>query len=795
VGRTQSPSRKIDGYKGSGRRRKGRRPGPLYRFALKALIGGTLILAGFLTVAVIDINWRFSTNQTPAPIRIYSAPLILAAGNALRPDDLSERLLRLGYRQVERHPATPGEYNRSSGTFTVHLNAFEYPDGPVDPQAVRLRIRSDRVRWVRDSDTGDKLSAARLEPEQLGVLSGNVHEERIPVALDDVPRALLDAVIAVEDRRFLRHSGIDPRGVARALLANLRSGEVVQGGSTITQQLAKNLYPGHADRTMIQKLWETLAAFGLEAFRSKDDILERYLNEIYMAQRGPFAILGIGAAARHYFGKDARYLDLPESALLAGLIQSPGRYHPYRHPEAARHRRNLVLKMMLEEGLIDGEQQRTATAAPLGVRPEPSHQPRQAPYFIDYVAQDLDRLMVRDARRRQGLRIVTTLDPLLQARAENALASRLQTYESTWRHLREMPGGALQGALVALDPRDGSLLAMVGGRDYGRSQFNRVAQARRQPGSMFKPFVYLAGFRQSQVAGDAAFTAATILDDSPLEMKVGGTQWTPENTDGQFRGPVSAREALALSLNVPTIRAAELIGLKEVVRTARRCGIDSPLQPVPSLALGTFEVTPLELASAFTSIAALGIRSAPRAIVAISGPEDQVVDIPAPERHGATSPEAAYLTLDLMRDVLRYGTGSQVQAYDLEGDFAGKTGTTDDGRDAWFVGFAPDYLALAWVGFDNNRPLKLGGSTLALPIWAELTRAAGLDPDLFWDAPEGLVVERIDPLSGELAGWQCDQSVREVFIEGTEPIAICSLHGSQHRESWVRRLRDWFRRE
>jgi penicillin-binding protein 1B len=796
VGRKKAPSRRTSRKKGSTRRRrKSRRPGPLYRFVLKASIGAALILSGFLTVAVVDINWRFTHNETPAPIRIYSAPLTLEPGAPLRRADLSERLRRLGYRQVERHPATPGEYNRRSGTFTIHLNAFDYPDGPTDPFTVRLRIRSDRVRSVRNAEMDEKMTMARLEPEQLGVLSGDVHEERIPVALDEFPQALLDSVIAVEDRRFHRHSGIAPRGVGRALLANLREGEVVQGGSTITQQLAKNLYPGHADRTVTQKLWETLAAFGLEAFRSKDDILERYLNEIYMAQRGPFAILGMGAASRHYFGKDAQYLDLSESALLAGLIQSPGRYQPYRHPEAARRRRNLVLTLMKTEGFIDEEQHRAATAAPLGVRPEPSHQRRQAPYFIDYVAQDLDRLIGRSSRRRRGLRIVTTLDPLLQARAEKALTSRLASYESTWKHLRELPGGALQGALVALDPQDGSLLAMVGGRDYGRSQFNRVSQARRQPGSMFKPFVYLAGFRQAQIAGDASFTAATVLEDSPLEMKVGGKQWTPGNTDGLFRGAVGAREALALSLNVPTIRAAEMIGLNEVVRTARRCGIESPLQPVPSLALGTFEVTPLELASAFTSLAGLGIRSAPRAIVAISNPDGELINVPGPEHHGATSPEAAYLTLDLMRDVLAYGTGARVQSFDIEGDFAGKTGTTDDGRDAWFIGFSPDYLALAWVGFDNNRPLRLGGSTLALPIWADLTGSAMHDRDRFWDAPEGLVVERIDPQTGELAGWQCDDSLREVFIAGTEPTEICALHGSQKRESWVRRLRNWFRRD
>jgi penicillin-binding protein 1B len=792
VGRSES---RGGGESGGRHRRKRRRSGPIYRFLLKATIASALVLAGFLSVAVVDVNLRFGYRQTPDPIRIYSSPFRLAPGIVLRAADLSERLSRLGYRKVAGHPATPGEYGVRSGTFTIGLNAFDYPEGPAGPITVRVRLRSDRVRSLRNEETDEALAEVRLEPEQLGILSGDVHEERIPAALDELPRVLVDAVIAVEDRRFHRHSGIDPRGVLRALVANLRSGEVVQGGSTITQQLAKNLYPGHADRTISQKTWETLGAFGLEAFRSKEEILERYLNEIYLAQRGPFAILGVGAASRHYFGKEARYLSLPEAALIAGLIQSPGRYHPYRHPEAARRRRDLVLRLMLSEGFIDEKAHRDAAATPLVVRAEPSHQPRQAPYFIDYVAQELDRLVSRRPGKRRGLRIVTTLDPLLQERAERILARRLQGYEVTWKHLREMPGGALQGAVVALDPADGSIRAMVGGREYSRSQFNRVAQARRQPGSMFKPFVYLAGFRQSQIARQSTFTAATVLEDAPLELQVAGKPWTPGNTDGLFRGPVTVREALAHSLNVPTVRAAELIGLKEVVNTARGCGIDSPLQPVPSIALGTFEVTPLELAAAFTSFAGLGTRSAPRAIDAIGGPQGPAVDLAGPARYGATSPEAAYLTLDLMRDVLRYGTGAEAQTYDLEGDFAGKTGTTDDGRDAWFVGFAPGYLALAWVGFDNNRPLRLGGSTLALPIWGELTASAGVDPERYWEAPEGLVVERVDPGTGMLAGWGCDETAREVFIEGTEPKTICDAHGPAERESWARRLFDWFRRD
>ena len=776
----------------------GSRPGsgavhPAVRLLLRLALGTAVVLAGVLTVAFIDANWRFHRMEAAAPARLFSAPFTLADGVALRRDDLIERLTRLGYRKVEGHPKTPGEFSQRFRSFEVYLNAFDYPEGRAEALPLRVKIGSRRVNGLEDAATGERVEQARIEPEAIGTLSGDVHEERLTVEHAELPQSLLDAVVAVEDKRYYRHIGIDPRAVLRALFANVKSGEVVQGGSTITQQLAKNLYENTTDRTVIRKVWETLAALSLEALRSKDEILERYLNQIYLAQRGPISIIGIGAAARHYFGKEARYLTLSESALLAGLIQSPGRYHPYRHPAAARERRNLVLRLMRDEEMITEDEYQTALAAPLLLRPEPSHDPRQAPYFADYVAQELVTLGLRDPASQTTMRVFTTLDPLLQARANKILVSSLARFEKEFSHLRPMPGGAIQGAIVALRPEDGSVLAMVGGRAYSTTQFNRATQAHRQPGSMFKPFVYLAGFRRAQEARDSSFTAATVLDDSPLEMEVNGEAWAPRNFDDTYRGPVTARQALALSLNVPTIRAAEMIGLREVVRAARRCGIGSPLQPVPSIALGTFEVTPLELAAAFTPLATLGWRAAPRVITAVVDDHGRSLKVPEPERKEATTPEAAYLTVDLMRDVVRYGTGAGIWAYGVEGDIAGKTGTTDDGRDAWFVGFNPDYLALAWVGFDNNRPLRLGGSALALPIWAQLAARAGLDAERGWERPEGMVEEEIDPTTGLLSGWHCPESADEMFIAGTEPLEECAHQNTG--DSWASRVFRWFRRD
>jgi penicillin-binding protein 1B len=766
---------------------------PATRLLLRLALAAALVVAGGLTVACIDANWRFAHLEAAAPARVYSAPFVLKDGVAISRDDLSERLVRLGYRKVEGHPTTPGEFSTRFRSFEIYLNSFEYPEGRSREMPVRVRLGFGRVGHIEDSGNGETLERALIEPESLGVLSGSVLEERLPVSVADLPRTLLDAVLAVEDRRFYRHPGVDPRAVLRALFANVRSGEVVQGGSTITQQLAKNLYPNGGARTLWRKVWELLGALSLEAVHSKSEILERYLNQIYLAQRGPSSIIGIGAAARHYFGKDARYLDLEESALLAGLIQSPGRYHPYRHAKEAKARRDLVLRLMLDEGFIKREDFDEGTAAPLRLRAEPSSDPRQAPYFIDYVAQELQRLNLRDPASRTGIRVFTSVDPLVQARAQSILDRSLAQYEKDYRHLRPMPGGEIQGAIVALRPRDGAILAMVGGRHYSKSQFNRATQAHRQPGSLFKPFVFLAGFQKAQEMEQPEFTPATVLDDSPLEMEVNGEPWAPQNFDQEFEGPVTARHALAYSRNVPTIRAAEMIGLRDVVRMARRCGIESRLQAVPSIALGTFEVVPLEAAAAFIAIANLGTRVGPWAVTAVIDDDGDVTNVPPSEPKEVVSEQAAYLTLDLMRDVVHYGTGAGIWSYGPQGEFAGKTGTTDDGRDNWFVGFNPDYLALTWVGFDNNRALKLGGSVLALPIWAQLAARAGIDRSRGWERPAGIVEQEVDPETGQIAGWHCPDSAREIFIASAVPVE-CESHLTSG-ESWAARAFRWFRRD
>ncbi len=772
-----------------------RHPGlSLLGIVVRAGAGVAVLLAGILTVAVIDANVRFSKLQGTSSTQVYSAPYVLERGVYLSRDALTERLDRLGYRFVDGAPARPGEYTRRFRSLDVYLNGFEYPEGPAPPALVRIRTGFGHVTRVSDLDSGEDLDGARIEPEMLGVLSGDTHTERSLVPLNELPQDLVRAVVAVEDRRFYHHPGIDPKAILRALFANVRSGEIVQGGSTITQQLAKNLYPNSGARTLVRKIWESLAAFGLEAFRSKNSILEAYLNNIYLAQRGPVSILGVGAAARHYFGKDVRTLSLPESALLAGLIQSPGRYHPHRHGRDARQRRDLVLRLMREEKAISEMDLESALESSMNVRPEPSPVPRRAPYFLDTVAEALRELGLRDRAGRNGMRVFTTLDPLVQARAEAALSRSLSSFEKGYPGLRPTPGGELQGALVALRPSDGAVLALVGGRDYSSTQFNRVTQAHRQPGSLFKPFVYLAGFRKSQDAGDDSFTPATVLDDSPLEILVSGDVWSPRNFDLTYHGPVPARRALALSLNVPTIRAAQAIGLDEVVRTARRCGIRSPLQAVPSIALGTMEVTPLEAAASFTPIANLGTRTSPRLLTHVVDDDARSHHVPRPLREDVITPQAAFLTLDLMRDVVLYGTGAGIWNYGLSGDFAGKTGTTDDGRDAWFVGFHPDFLALAWVGFDDNRPLRVGGSALALPIWAQTAKGAVLDPDRRWERPVGLVEQVIDPETGLLASWRCRDQAWEIFIEGSEPREQCH-HDRRRDTSWTTRFLDWWRRK
>lgn len=587
-------------------------------------------------------------------------------------------------------------------------------------------------------------------------------ENRTPVAFTDVPELFLNALIATEDSRFYRHPGIDVRGIARALYRNIRAGAVREGGSTLTQQLAKVLFLT-PEKSYTRKLKEMALALRIEQRYTKREVLTLYCNQIYFGS----GAYGVESAARIYFGKSAKDLDLAESALLAGLPRSPKYYSPFREPEHARGRRAYVLNRMTTLGFISREQAEAAKKASLPV-PQPVATGGPAPYFIEYIRQRVEERFGSSILYTGGLNIYTSINDELQKYAEQSVASVLKKIEARLRK-RGSPLPPLQAALVAIEPASGRILAMVGGRDFSESQFNRAWQALRQPGSAFKPIIYAAALERG-------FGAADLLDDSPLTVPIDRTRtWKPENFTKTYRGPVTMRKALAWSLNVPTVRLFQKIGTDEIVRFAKRLGIKSPLTPVPSLALGSSDMTLLELASAYTVFAGHGVRVEPGAILLITDSTGRALYVNDSIPEQAIKPEIAYLTTNLLRGAIERGTGWK--ARELGRPAAGKTGTTNDYRDAWFIGYTPGLVAGVWVGYDDHRSIgpKQTGSRVALPIWLEFMKKAcsGREPEDF-AAPAGILFRQVDPATGLLSTEQCSNPVREAFLPGTEPRQYCA---------------------
>jgi penicillin-binding protein 1B len=752
---------------------------------------GVLVL-GLAALALVVYSWvelaRFERVEARRTAFVYAAPQALAPGVHVRLADLAGTLARLHYTETREAPKAPGQFRRSATAWDLSLRGLP---GAGGPQRVQLQLKDERI--VRVTRDGSDIGAASLEPEVLTSAGDRPGEEYRPVKLADAPLVLLQAVLAAEDHRFFEHKGVDTRGLLRALWVNFRAGRVAQGGSTITQQLVKNrlLDPR---RTLGRKVEEAWLATLVEWRYPKERILEAYLNEIYLGQHGALAIRGVGAGARSLFGKEVHQLTLAESALLAAILRAPNTYSPTVNPARARERRDVIIGRMQELGLIPEAQAEAARREPLRVR-RVSGSAQRAPYFTDYVRQELEMRYGADAFRARDARIFTSLDLTLQGLAEQAVARGLERLEAARPKLRG-PDDAhrLQAVLVALDPATGHVRALVGGRDYQVSQYNRATLARRQPGSAFKPFVYAAALAGGDGRG---FTAATFLDDEPLTLTVDGRPWTPRNYEDRYLGRVTVREALEQSLNAATVRLAQDVGLPAIVERARAFGLTGTLEAVPSVVLGSFEVTPLELAGAYLPFANAGMRpAAPRAVRAVHGRQGMIDpgDEPAPQ--AVLTPAEAYVMTSLLEGVVNTGSGVSARALGVSGAIAGKTGTTNDGRDAWFVGYAPGLLAAVWVGFDSNESHGLSGAQAALPIWAAFMRPAleAYAPQGF-TVPSGVLFSDIDLDNGRLANRFCRRVGKEVFVAGTEP-EPCQEHGGlgDRVQDWWQRLRDWMGR-
>ncbi len=753
--------------------RSRRKPGRWRRWLLLGLgAAGLLGVGAIWTIAPFwELASRLGQRTSTAPSRLFARPLALGVERPLELARLRTELEALAYRQVEGDAALPsGTWREQAGMIEVSQRGWATTSGYRPPQGLVIRHQKGQITGLEID--GRPTPGASLEPVQLAAWYGPHQRERRFVPLERMPEHLVLAVLAAEDAGFFEHAGVSPTGILRALLANARGREMRQGGSTLTQQLVKNVFLTH-ERTVGRKVREALLAVILDLRYDKRDILEAYLNEIYLGQSGSVSLIGVGAASWVYFGKEVAALDLGEAATLAGIIPSPGPWAPTRALETATARRNLVLDRLAELAWLDEATITAARTQPLVAAEQPLAA-RRAPWFAALAEREARERYGVEALADTGFTVLSTLDWGDQLAAQTAVREGLAELE---RRLQKPKAdeGPLQSALVSLDPATGGILAWVGGRDFNRSQFDRAGLARRQIGSAFKPIVVAAAFE----AGLAQ--PATILDDAPFTHGSGRTSWSPRNSDGTFRGPVTVRETLEHSLNVPTARLALDAGIPAVAALARQMGIRSPLEEVPALALGTAEITPLELASVYATLAAGGRRPAIHGIAAILGADG--TPLPGSVAGGAKqvmAAETAFLVTSCLQGVLDRGTGASARRLGVEGRLAGKTGTTNDRRDAWFAGYSPTRATAVWVGYDDNRTMRATGTTGALPIWSRFVKAvkpAGGWP--LFPQPPKISSPMIDPTTGELASSRCPERRPELFRSDLAPRRICSRHSGR----------------
>ncbi|MDP8224729.1 MAG: PBP1A family penicillin-binding protein [Candidatus Lernaella stagnicola] len=735
-----------------------------------------LILAGGLYAFSVDRGLRdkFEGNRWKLPSHVYSDSLTVLPGDLLSTTGLIERLKRLNYQEKDTATERPGQYHRGTGTLEIYLNRFDYPGEARPARLVKMLLGGEAVTKIFDAKTGEELFMLEVEPELISRFFGQVQEERRIIPYEAIPKSLVWSVVAVEDAAFFEHHGINFKGITRAVVKGILRFSFREGGSSITQQLVKNLYLS-PERTISRKLKEAVMAIVLEMHYPKEKIFEVYINEIYFGQSGSVSICGLGEAAKFYFGKDAEDMTLAESSLLAGLIRSPAGYNPRKHVERAKIRRDYILDRLakmpqaIQELGVTVQDLDDAKLQDLVVS---RHLPPStiAPYFIAFLRQQLNRTYGEDVLQSVGLRIFTTLDAAAQQNAEGAVDRTLKELETNNKRLQVTDNNRLQAALVVLEPSTGYVRAMVGGRNFVESPFNRAVQMQRQVGSTFKPIVYTAAFHRAFEERGFEFTPATIIEDKPLSITSGGQKWKPNNFDHKFEGNITARHALEQSRNVPTARVGLMVGIDNVIRTARDMGVTADLPPYPALSLGIAEMSPLELASVYATLANQGYYNAPIAIRDVVDQTGAVLEKRSVKPRRAVPPQVAYLTTHILEGAINRGTGAGVRRLGLKIAAAGKTGTTNDAKDAWFVGYTPNILAAVWVGFDTDRNVGLTGGRAALPIWTRfmLDFTRGKDVGRF-ETPPGIVFRKTCQKSGLLAHYNSPDVVDEAFVEGTEP--------------------------
>lgn len=763
----------------------------------KALVASFIVIATvFLGVfayyyiqyeKVIDARMRGRIFNNAS--KIYANPRVIREGDPYTKGEIVSYLRRAGYAEQGEGEAKLGSYQNVRGG----LEVMPGPESFHSPEGAVLRFADGKVEKIIATSNQQELAAYELEPQLVTALfEGEQRSKRRLISFPDIPKHMVDSVLAIEDRRFFEHAGINFFRLAEAAWIDFRQGQKGQGASTLTMQIARGFFLT-PEKTIKRKLTEMLIAFELEQRFSKQQIFELYANSVYMGQRGSFTINGFGEAAQAYFGKDIKNVSVPEGALLAAIIQRPNYLNPYKNPERALERRNLVIEGMVDIGTLTQEEGDKAKATPLKLA-APNVEASDAPYFVDLVKEQLIQKYNERELNEQSYRIYTTLDPELQKAAAEAVESGIKGVDDQAKKLRTkrvkvgegkstkyetkvLPGPTPQVALIAMDPHTGEVLALVGGRNYGFSQLNH-AVAKRPTGSIFKPFVYAAAVNSALTgappeAGQPVFTPATLVDDSPGTFTYGEQIYEPRNYKEEYHGMVTARYALAMSLNNATVRVAEMAGYDNVAALARDAGIKSA-QGTPAVALGSYDATPIDMAGAYTVFANGGVRVSPMLVASVRNAKGDVIEDLQAEKRPVLDPRVSYVLTNMMEAVINSGTAAGVRGMGFSAPAAGKTGTS---HDAWFAGYTSNLLCIVWVGYDDYSDLRLSGANTAAPIWAAFMKRAVAMPQYRnvrgFAAPSGVVTAQIDKLTGRLATPSCPDDFYAAFIAGTEPRDTC----------------------
>ncbi|HHX8600611.1 TPA: penicillin-binding protein 1B [Vibrio alginolyticus] len=678
----------------------------LWSFSWKAgvALAAVLLFVGIYLDSVV--KERFEGQLFELPTVVYARILNLSPGENITIQELRNELDVLNYRKVSQ-PRYPGEYSSSSTRIELIRRPFEFADGPEPDRHIMLHFSDSGLQRIQSLESRGDLGYLRLEPKMLGMLEKDRDEQRLFLRRDQFPEILVDALLATEDRDFYQHDGVSPLAIARALVANIKAGRTVQGGSTLTQQLAKNLFLTR-DKTLWRKVREAYIALILDYRYSKDRILEAYLNEVYLGQSGGEAIHGFGLASRYYFGQPIQELRIDQLAMLVGMVKGPSYYNPIRYPERTKERRDLVLRLLMQQNMLTSEQYEQAVSRPLDTQSKPRIASRQPAYF-QQLSIELKEKVGERFKAETGLRVFTSLDPVSQSKMEQAIANKIP-------ELAKRGGKELEAAAVAVDRHSGEIRAMVGGKRVGYEGFNRALNASRPIGSLVKPAIYLTALEQPD-----KYNLGTTLHDTPLSLKSSkGNVWTPRNYDRKYRGDVPLYIALAKSLNVPTVRLGMALGIPEVSNTLERLGVNKDeIRPVPSMFLGSFSLTPFEVAQMYQTLTNSGKRAKLTALRSVMDMEGNVLYQSLPSSSRAVDEQAAWLTTYAMKQGVAQGTGRFLQSQFGWAALAGKTGTSNDNRDSWFVGVDGREVTTIWLGRDDNKPVNLTGSSGALRVYAE----------------------------------------------------------------------------